>query len=151
PAERERLLRLCEAIGQYQEDFLGQIRRAELSRDGATLGHLADGAQVERRTPAELYRLARALAAASLPEKAVPLLEAGQRRYPGDFWINEELGHLLLNGKPPRPADALTYYRIALGVRPQSPGAQLNVGCALMRLGKPAEATAAFCRAIELN
>jgi serine/threonine-protein kinase len=88
---------------------------------------------------------------ADSPESAVELLEAAQRKHPGDFWLNHELAYYLQSLQPPRPADALGFYRAALAVRPGSPGVHHNLGRALLLLGRLAEAESSFRRAIALQ
>ena len=51
-----------------------------------------------------------------------PLLRAALRRRPGDFWLNCELGRLLVYAKP---AEAAGFFRAALAVRP---GNELMLG-----------------------
>jgi serine/threonine protein kinase/tetratricopeptide (TPR) repeat protein len=62
---------------------------------------------------------------------AVTVLRAGQLRYPDDFWINEYLALLLTRVEPPQFDEAIGFYRAALALRPQSPGAYVNLGNAL--------------------
>src|SRR5262249_40883216 len=57
----------------------------------------------------------------------------------------------LLSQKRGRAADAVRYYRQALSLRPQFPQAQVNLGHALLSLGKHDEAQAAWQAAIRGN
>src|SRR5262249_39255032 len=84
-------------------------------------------------------------------DAAVALLEEGQRRHPGDFWLNHRLAFLLSELKPPRTADAIGYYRAALALRPDSPGVYVNLGNALESARQWPEAIAAFRKAVELK
>jgi tetratricopeptide (TPR) repeat protein len=77
------------------------------------------------------------------------VLRQGLAENPADFWLAHELGSLLNKGK--RWGEAEGYYRVALGLRPDSPGVWLNLGAALANQGKADEAVACFRRAIQLD
>jgi tetratricopeptide (TPR) repeat protein/tRNA A-37 threonylcarbamoyl transferase component Bud32 len=77
-----------------------------------------------------------------------PLLRAAQGRLPGDFWVNFELGIALFVKKP---REAVTFFRVALALRPDSPFVQTNLGTALNAQGRSAAAIRAFRRAIVMN
>jgi serine/threonine protein kinase/Flp pilus assembly protein TadD len=91
------------------------------------------------------------------------LLRTALKDYPGDFWLNSDLGLHLLGANwtsrdvdtvaidSARTAEALVYLRAALAVRPNSPGAWINVGVALSKLGRPEDAAGAYGRAATLN
>src|SRR5205823_924288 len=67
------------------------------------------------------------------------------------FWINEVLGTLLLlQSNPPRPKEALPFLMVAVALRPQSPGAHVNLDKALYELGYVDEAIAEDREAIRL-
>jgi tetratricopeptide (TPR) repeat protein len=84
-------------------------------------------------------------------EQAVALLRGAQQRHPGDFWINHNLAACLAKvGQPSRLQEALRYYAAALALRPQSPGAHINFGCALLDMGDVDGAIAACQNAIAL-
>jgi len=57
----------------------------------------------------------------------------------------------LLYQKRGRPAEAVRHYRQALGLRPDFPQAQMNLGHALIALGKHEEAQAAWQEALRGN
>ncbi|MFO0892368.1 MAG: tetratricopeptide repeat protein [Isosphaeraceae bacterium] len=73
------------------------------------------------------------------------------RRHPDDFWLNTDLGLHLQNVRPPQPGEAVGYLRAALALRPDSPGAWVNLGAALNAAGRPDEALAADEQAIRLK
>jgi serine/threonine protein kinase/Tfp pilus assembly protein PilF len=81
---------------------------------------------------------------------AVDFLRKAQQRHPDDFWINNQLGFYLGQLKPPRPGQALAFYRAALALRPENPGAHINVGLTLNDLGDFAGAEAEYREAIRL-
>jgi tetratricopeptide (TPR) repeat protein/tRNA A-37 threonylcarbamoyl transferase component Bud32 len=155
--ERERFGRLAEAVDPGPNGWTRRTRRAAQARDLPALkqlaeeaiGQLAHGADA---TPATvLCELAQALRELSATEEAVRLLRAAQPTYPDNFWVNHELAYSLNHVKPARPAEALEYYRAALALRPQSPGAWLNVGGTLRNLRRLAEAEVFYRRAILLQ
>jgi serine/threonine-protein kinase len=84
-----------------------------------------------------------------LREDAEGLLRSAQRRLPGDFWVNFELGNALYAKK--QMAEAIGFYRAALAVRPAAAAVRNNLGVALHDQGKLGEAVAQFRRAISLD
>jgi serine/threonine protein kinase/Flp pilus assembly protein TadD len=84
-------------------------------------------------------------------EAAAWLLRRAQEDHPDDFWVNHTLGHFLLQQRPPRWNEAVPFFTAAVSVRPDSPGARLNLGYALAGAGRLAEALAAYHRATELK
>lgn len=69
-----------------------------------------------------------------------------QRRHPGDFWVNFELGHLFFGSSP---ETAIGYLRAALAVRPHSGAAQFNIGAAFLRLEQWEQARHHFERTLD--
>jgi superkiller protein 3 len=64
---------------------------------------------------------------------AVDLLRKAQQRYPADFWINENLGKLLRDHGELAPfEEAVGYHRVAVALRPDSPGVHYNLGLLLL-------------------
>jgi tetratricopeptide (TPR) repeat protein len=84
-------------------------------------------------------------------DRVAAVLVRAQQRHPGDFWINETLGLLLMHTRPPRPQEAISYYMIAVALRPQSPGARLNLGRALRQQRRLDDAIAEYREAIRLK
>jgi tetratricopeptide (TPR) repeat protein len=80
---------------------------------------------------------------------AVPLLTAVQARFPEDFWLNSELGAALLIGY--RPAEALSYYRAALALRPNTSATHQSLGAVLLQLRRVDEAMDHLREAIRLD
>jgi tetratricopeptide (TPR) repeat protein len=95
--------------------------------------------------------LADALAGVGAEAEAVALLRQAQRRHPADFWINQNLGRALQQGKPPQLDEAIRFLTVAVALRPGSPGAHLNLGVALKDRGRLAEAVACFREALRLD
>jgi tetratricopeptide (TPR) repeat protein len=130
-------------------------READPARRQATLEALAESANVEKVPIRALTRLASpakyAGGNALRPTHAVKLLRRAQARYPADFWVNEDLGKLLQEVTPPQRDEAVRFLTAAVALRPQSPGAYLNLGVALRDKGKVEEAIACYQKAIALD
>src|SRR5262249_4907891 len=113
-----------------------RLRDMVLSRDPAELEQLARSAPVKELPIATLSLLgSQALATKQSGPLFIELLRGAQQRFPSDFWINEYLGWALSNARPPRLEEAVGFFRIAVALRPQSPGARVNLGNALQRKG----------------
>ena len=82
---------------------------------------------------------------------ALALLRRAQQAFPGDFWINHELGMALLNCQPPQYEEAIRFLTVAVALRPDSPGVRLNLGTALASAGRLDEANGAYRQAIGLK
>jgi tetratricopeptide (TPR) repeat protein len=81
----------------------------------------------------------------------VALLRQAQRQYPGNLWINDELGWLCLTAlRPPQYDDAVRFYTVVCAMRPRNPYALRELGRALRGRGSLAEAKAVSDRAFEL-
>ncbi len=75
-------------------------------------------------------------------------LERVQRRYPDDFWVNFELGHLMGDRDL---AAAIAYDRAALAVRPDAAVAHYNIASCFSVTGRRDEAIYHYQRVIEIN
>jgi tetratricopeptide (TPR) repeat protein len=115
------------------------------------LRRLAGSAPVRDLPPVTLANLANALQRLGADRVAVDLLRRAQAHHPGDFWINLDLGLSLLGLEPPQPAEALRYMTVAAALRPQSPGAQVNLAVALGANGRFEESITACRQAIRLQ
>src|SRR5205823_2191994 len=76
------------------------------------------------------------------------LLRAGQRRHPGDFWINFTLANVLSRRSP---AEAVGFYRAALALRPSTFVIHNNLGMALYQMGQVDEAIIELRKALTLD
>jgi tetratricopeptide (TPR) repeat protein/serine/threonine protein kinase len=133
------------------DEWRTQVRRAGAGRDRAVLEQLAEAVDVARQPPLALDLLGRSLGTAGAHESAARLLRRAQQRYPGDFWINHELGNQLRKGKDKdQLADAVRFSTAAVVLRPNSPGTHYNLGLALQIQGQLDEAIAAYRQAVEL-
>jgi serine/threonine-protein kinase len=128
------------------------FRAAALAGNGNRLKELARAEEALRQPPAVLNWLAVTLRSAGLVEDALAVLGQAQRRYPADFWLNFELGYeLAVARQPPRPDEAVGYFRAAVAVRPTSAIAHNELGSALHEKGDLDAAVIEFQRAIELD
>jgi serine/threonine-protein kinase len=146
---RRRLLQV--AAGADDDPWRNRLRQAP---NLETLKKFAQDAQ-RRPLPAVSFHLlgARLLRGGALPE-AVALLRAAQRRYPGDFWINFDLGQAFWNPggrSKPHFDEAIAYYRAAVALRPDNAPARNNLGLALKDKGDMAGAIAEFRAAVALD
>jgi tetratricopeptide (TPR) repeat protein len=145
------------------DPWLVQFRKAVAKGAWAEVEKLAGQAKVSRYHPAVLLGLAR-----NLPEEAraskVLLLRRTQQQYPGDFWVNLELGAALYWSVFPtgedRPArveklplvsEAVAFYRVAVGLRPGNAPALNNLGQALKAQGDFKRAVACYQKALDLD
>jgi len=130
-AERRQLYEVLRAVEPEPDAFRSQWRSALEKRDAAALSNLAHGIDPAYLPPAAWANLARDLRALGEMASAEKLLREGQRRYPTDFWLNHDLGLLLLKRKPPATEDSVRFLNVAVGLRGNSPGALTNLGVAL--------------------
>ena len=75
-------------------------------------------------------------------------LRSLQRQFTDDFWINFATARYFEQLQPPNYEEALRFYSVALGQRPESAAARSNLGVALVQLGRAEEAAAEFARAV---
>jgi Flp pilus assembly protein TadD len=148
-ARRRRLLAIASRVDT--DDRRKRLRDALARGDKAEVMRFAREAKPERLPPSTLVLLGHVLGRNGGADEAVRVLKAGQRRHPGDFWINHKLAMWLLKQKPSRPGEAAGYLRAALAARPDSPGTQYNLGTALLNQGRPKEAEAEYRAALRLK
>jgi tetratricopeptide (TPR) repeat protein len=84
-------------------------------------------------------------------ERVATLLGQAQQRDPGNFWINETLGNLLNGLRAPRLQEAIRFLSVAVALRPESPGARINLARALADTGRLDEAIVECREAIRLK
>jgi Flp pilus assembly protein TadD len=140
--------RLLAAAGATDPDpWRNQVREAWLREDRKALSTLAASAPFDRLHPCDVLLLEANLDT----NQAVRVLREAQRRRPADFWLNHALGMRLNGMRPPRFDEAISYLRAASVLRPESPGAILNVGYVLDKADRTDEAIAAYEQAIRLK
>lgn len=127
-----------------------RLRALLKSRDLPALVKLAREADATQ-SPAALIILFYALRARGAHDKGVALLRRAQGMFPGDFWVNQELGEALRECRPPRHEEAVRFLTVAVALRPENAGARLNLGVALRVCGRLDEAVAAYREAIRLR
>jgi serine/threonine-protein kinase len=144
--------RLREVVRRADADeWRARFRESRAEKDREALEALAGKPEVADLPPATLVLLGNTLARQGARDRAIQVLQDAQRRHPGDLWINHDLARLLQTAKPPRWAEAIGYYRVALALRPHSPGIHVNLGIALLGQGNAAEAKALFAQAVDLQ
>ena len=125
--------RLRDTVGRMEG---GPARRLEI------LERLAATADVEHLPVTSVTRLATSLAIFGRRDTAIALLRRAQASHRDDFWVNADLGRELMASH--RPEEAVRFYAVAAGVRPQSPLALGGLGRAILLSGQPAEAADLF-------
>jgi tetratricopeptide (TPR) repeat protein len=83
--------------------------------------------------------------------RAAEVLRRVWQRHPADFWVNHELGSLARRAGPARLGEAVRFFTAAVALRPQSPGARVNLGGVLEHKGLLDEAIAEYRAAIRLQ
>jgi serine/threonine-protein kinase len=140
------------ADGADDSDWRRAFRTAVLAGQGSRLKALARDKEALGQPPAVLNWLAVTLRSAGQVEESLALLRQAQRRYPGDFWLNFELGYeLAVALRPPRPDEAVGYFRAAVALRPTSAIAHNELGTALQDKGDLDAAILEYEKAIELD
>jgi tetratricopeptide (TPR) repeat protein/serine/threonine protein kinase len=146
---RERLLEILRRADT--DPWRDRLRQAYQQRDRETVTSLAQDPGVPTQPPVSVQLLGAALRASGDTPLAVAVLRQGQRRYPSDLWINHELAYCSMYLQPAQPGEAVGYYRVAVALRPESPGVHLNLARALEESGKLAEAEAELREAVHLK
>jgi serine/threonine protein kinase/Flp pilus assembly protein TadD len=128
-----------------------QVRDARARNDRSALERLAREVDVAAQPPEALFLLDQSLRQRGARDTAVALLRRAQEVFPGDFWINHDLGMALEECRPPQSDEAIRFLSVAVALRPQSPGVRMNLGIALWNKGRRDEAVAAYRKAVELR
>ena len=100
-----------------------QLRDALAGKDREALVTLASSDKAMQLLPWTLHAVAERLWRTGAVGPAETLLRKAQRQHPDDFWINENLGMLLQEVRPPRNDEAIPFLMVAVALRPQSAGA----------------------------
>jgi tetratricopeptide (TPR) repeat protein/predicted Ser/Thr protein kinase len=133
------------------DDWRQRLRVARGRGDRQALEDLAREVKVAAQPPLALSLLDRALRNSGSAAGALGLLLRAREEYPGDFWINQDLGMALLAGQPPQLDEAIRFLTVAMALRPGSPGVRVNLGNALRARGRLDEAIACYKKASELD
>ncbi len=145
------VLRAAEPDGGWTRAFREAREQPDPARRRAALERLAAADDVGKLPARTLSRLATRLKNMGALESAVTLLRRAQQRYPDDFSVNHQLGMTLQRLTPPDRAAAVRFLTAAVALRPDSPGARINLGTALTDEGQVEEAIACFRRALALD
>jgi Flp pilus assembly protein TadD len=150
-------------IGPPDRRLLALLRRADADpwrdrlldafgrNDRHALKELARRPEAAAQPPTTVVLLGALLEGLDERPLAVEVLRSAQQRHPDDFWINHQLAWCLQALKPPQAGAAVRYYQAALALRPDNPGAHLNLGNALNLQGDLAGAAAEYRQALALQ
>ncbi len=146
---RNQLLALAHAANP--EDWGNQVRAALYQDDPEVLKELAASKQTADLPPSTLVPLGIALRRRGASQQALALIRQAQRNYPGDFWVNYELGYQLREVGPAHGDEAIRFFTAALALRPGSATVHNSLGVALGDRGRFEEAIAEYQEAIRLK
>ena len=127
------------------------VRAAREKNDRQEMEKLAREVDTAAQPPEALFVLEMGLDQRGASGAALALLRRAQQAFPGDFWINHDLGLALLNCQQPQYEEAIRFLTAAVALRPDSPGVRLNLGNALASAGRLDEALVAYRQAIALK
>ena len=114
--------RLALARAADPDELRNRLREAREHTDVEALKKMAAPAVAAELPAATLVVLGEGLANVGAVEQAVAVLREGQRRHPGNFWINHELAYTLHNKLAPgHLEETVRYYTGAVALRPMSP------------------------------
>src|SRR5262249_51938027 len=97
------------------------VRAARARNDRPALERLAREVDVRDQPAEELFLLGMSLNQRGARESALAQLRRGQQAFPGDFWMNHNLGWALYHCRPRRLEGAIRYLTAALALKPDSP------------------------------
>jgi len=133
-----------------------QLRDALAREDCPALLSLTSSDRTEQLRPWTLSAVAHMLRETGNGQSIEALLRKAVNRYADDFWINQELAFVVRRPKRSggqwiRAEEAIPFLRVSVALRPQSPGARLNLGIALRDKGDLEGAIAEHREAIRLK
>jgi serine/threonine-protein kinase len=143
--------RLAVARAADPDPQRNRLRDALEERDRKALEEPADNEQADGWEPETLVLLGRLASGTASAGHVAVLLGRAQQGHPADFWINETLAALLSESRPPHLEEAIRFYSVAVGLRPRSPAAHLNLGLARAHKGRLDEASGEFREAVGLK
>jgi eukaryotic-like serine/threonine-protein kinase len=133
----------------HSDPWASEVRDMMNVRDRQRLAAWGESDKVRAMPPVTLVRIAGQLKGMRGDQEAVVFLRQAQARYPGDFWINHQLGFYLATLANPRWDEAVRFYTVAVALRPDNVRARLDLGKALAGNGQLDEATAVFQKVID--
>lgn len=128
-----------------------RLRNAVIEGDRQAVVRHAASEELRTSSPGTLVLLAGYLEEMGALPEAKALLYRAREQHPDDFWINHQLAYYLASATPPQWDEAIRYFTVAVSLRPESPGARLNLATALSGKGQLTEAIVAVRRVIELQ
>jgi serine/threonine-protein kinase len=140
------MLRVARRADPDPKGWRDRVRDPSAWGDPAALAELAWTAEVAEQSVPLLLALARRLQATG--GDAPGFLRRVQREHPDDFWANLTLGNAL---KYRGAGEAISYYRVALAIRPGSAVAYYNLGEVLRFQNWLDEAIDYYGRALRLD
>jgi serine/threonine-protein kinase len=140
-----------ELDGGWRRQFRTAMAQQQVQRRQADLEKLAREVDVAKVPAPPLCRLFGQLWAVQAKASALALLRRTHQQYPADFWVNEYLGQALRRSQAPDLAESVRYHTAAVTLRPDSSGAHVNLGNALLDNGRLDDAIACFRKAAELD
>jgi serine/threonine protein kinase/Flp pilus assembly protein TadD len=143
--------RLAVARAADPDERRNRLREALVRKDARALEDAATADRADEWPTQSLVLLGGLARGTATGKRVAALLARVQQQHPGDFWLNNTLGVLLLEGKPPRLEEAIRFLSVAVALRPQSPGAHNNLGNALADKGRLDEAVAEYTEALRLK
>src|SRR5262249_53539167 len=149
PVGQESLRAVLEAADDdaWRRSFREVVSRKDIPK----LKELARQPEAWDQPSALQYWLAWQLQFHSGIQEAETLLRKGQQQHPADFWLNYQLGFMLLfpqEGIVDRREEAAGYLRAAVAIRPTSSAAHNLLGAAVQN---PEEQLGEYRRAIALD
>jgi superkiller protein 3 len=104
-----------------------RVRIALLDKNWAGLEKLAASEDLDRQPVATMFLLAGALYWNGRPQ-GIEVMRRAQWDSPGHFWTNFRLGLWLMHTTPRQTEEGMAYMRVAIGLRPDSWLAMMNLG-----------------------
>ncbi len=145
------------------------LHEALSKNDVAPLVRLAQEPAIERHGPTRLWFLGFGLEVLGDRDRALDVLKKAQQAHPGDYWVNTELGLVLINAKRSGPGatssfisvntgtaasrfhEAESVFMAAVAVRPHFAPAHHLLGTACHLQGKYDQAIACYERALAIS
>jgi serine/threonine-protein kinase len=112
-----------------------RLRAEQAKNDQRELQRLADEVDVSKQPPWTLMLLGMRLRTGGSPRQGLALMRRAQGQYPGDFWVNFELGYQL-DHDPDKSDDPVRFYRVAVALRPDDPVVRMLLCNALTTRGE---------------
>ncbi len=133
--------RRCTVRGLVSRNELEELRRVA-----------DDPGQLDVQQAPILVLLAGALTDGGDQARAEQVLRRAGELHPDDFWVNFELGRLLVRANPSLPSeDAVRYTAISVALRPKIAAARVNLGVALGKTTRYDDAIKQFRIALSID